>query len=48
MLAAKTIVVTPYSASIDDLIILATVLSTSSSMGGGCLDFLEEDIGLRR
>jgi hypothetical protein len=47
VLVAKRIVATPYSASIDDLIILATVLSTSSSMGGDCLDFLEEDIGLR-
>lgn len=33
-----------YSASIDDLIILATVLSSSSSRDGGCLDFLEDDI----
>jgi hypothetical protein len=43
LLAAKKLLVT-YSASIDDLIILATVLSSSSSRDGGCLDFLEEDI----
>jgi hypothetical protein len=40
---AKKLLVT-YSASIDDLIILATVLSSSSSRDGGCLDFLEDDI----
>jgi hypothetical protein len=35
------ILMTPYSGSIDEL---ATVLSTSSPRGGGCLDFLEEGI----
>lgn len=43
LLAAKKVLVT-YSASIDDLIILATVLSSSSCRDGGCLDFLEDDI----
>jgi hypothetical protein len=43
LLAAKKLLVT-YSVSIDDLIILATVVSSSSSRDGGCLDFLEEDI----
>ena len=43
LLTEKKLLVT-YSASIDDLIILATVLSSSSSRDGGCLDFLEDDI----